>query len=161
MQIFVALLPDYRDGFASSQFLLAIAETLDLLAILDALKSSKASLNNDFAMYKRYAMEESVCYIMVLLHHGVCSVVANLKNLTQSIDDETTENHNVYLFLSSQNAFTTKLKEKLVSCAGFEELLVDMVNLCATNIENQSYVTPDSKHMLIKVTNALWLEVRL
>lgn len=40
-------------NFASEEFLYALAKTLNLFIVVDALKNMKSSLNNDNAMYKR------------------------------------------------------------------------------------------------------------
>lgn len=34
---------------------------------------------------------------------------------------------------------------------GYEELLADIVNLCVDYYENKMYLTPNEKHMLLKV----------
>jgi cytoplasmic FMR1 interacting protein len=39
----------------SESYIYLLIQLLDLLALLDALKNMKASLNNDFSFYKRYA----------------------------------------------------------------------------------------------------------
>lgn len=47
---------EYKEGFASTEFLLTVARTLDLYMVLDMLKNAKASMNNDFSIYKRYGL---------------------------------------------------------------------------------------------------------
>eukprot|EP00158_Paraphelidium_tribonemae_P007486 Partr_v1_DN28266_c0_g1_i2_m75668 putative cytoplasmic FMR1 interacting protein len=124
------MLPEYRDGFASPEFLTILARTLDFIIVIDTLKNAKASLNNDFSIYKR-----------------VCS---HLRNLDAQMEDETTSNLQMYTFLATQNVFASKIKEKLNLCMGYEDILVDLVNHCATLFENQLYVKPEEKHMLLK-----------
>ena len=43
-----------KNAFASQRFLIKLAETFNMFMVIDALKNMKSSLNNDFAMYKRY-----------------------------------------------------------------------------------------------------------
>jgi len=40
-------------NFPSEQFLLILAQSLNMFLVMDALKNMKTSLNNDNAMYKR------------------------------------------------------------------------------------------------------------
>ena len=124
--------------FASTEFLLMLARTLDMILVLDSLKNAKASLNNDFSIYKRAA--------------------ANAKSVLSDLEDENAENHALYNFLAGQNVFMQKTKETLYSIAGADEAIVDMVNHCAYLFENQLYVTPSDKHMLLKsITFGLFL----
>jgi len=47
-------------NFASEEFLYALAKTLNMFIVIDALKNMKSSLNNDNAMYKRYGIPATV-----------------------------------------------------------------------------------------------------
>ncbi len=141
-----ALVPEYRDGFASNDFLLLLAQTLDLFMVMDNLKNAKSSLNNDFSMYKRYGPDFLRAQLPILLH----STMTNLKNVVE-LEDETVENHHLYTFLGTQNVFGLKLKERLGAIGGYDELLIDMVNACASMFDNRLYLTPAEKHSLLKV----------
>ncbi|KAG5457417.1 MAG: hypothetical protein BJ554DRAFT_2576 [Olpidium bornovanus] len=44
---------DQRENFASPEFLFTLGKVMNLFVVMDALKNMKASLNNDFSMYKR------------------------------------------------------------------------------------------------------------
>lgn len=79
------------------------------------------------------------------------SILSNLKNLVGEVEDETLENHALYSFLGTQNIFALKLKEKLSQVIGWEDIMVDVVNYCATQYENKLYVTPESKYSFLKV----------
>jgi cytoplasmic FMR1 interacting protein len=41
-------------AYPSEEYLLTLARMFNLFMVIDALKNMKTSLNNDFAMYKRY-----------------------------------------------------------------------------------------------------------
>ena len=122
--------PDYREGFLSDEFLYILAKSLDLIMTMDILKNGKASLNNDFSLYKR--------------------ILSNLKNLVTNMEEETMENHALYTFLGTQNVFALKLKEKFNQVQGSDEILVDLANYCLSMYERKQFVTPESKHMLLK-----------
>lgn len=102
------------------------------------------------------------------------SIWSNLKNLTGDVDDETMAFTVLYNFLGAQNALSTKLKDALfkdvISAASpggkkkevdpekqaLEDLIVDMINVCAQMFEVKSYTKPEDKHMLLKVRHS-WL----
>lgn len=46
------------------------------------------------------------------------------------------------------------LQQQLEVIHGYEELLADIVNLCADYYDNKLYLTPSEKHMLLKVSDA-------
>lgn len=46
------------------------------------------------------------------------------------------------------------LQQQLEVINGYEELLADIVNLCVDYYENKMYLTPNEKHMLLKVSDA-------
>lgn len=52
---FTAIIPDIkeRELFPSEQFLLGLADLLDLAVNLDIMKNFKGSMTNDLSMYKR------------------------------------------------------------------------------------------------------------
>lgn len=45
------------------------------------------------------------------------------------------------------------LQQQLEVINGYEELLADIVNLCVDYYENKMYLTPNEKHMLLKVSD--------
>ena len=61
--VFKSIVSEYKDGFASSEFLLLLARTLDLILVVDVLKNAKASLNNDFSIYKRFHRQSGLMIV--------------------------------------------------------------------------------------------------
>ena len=55
VDVLTSLIPEIRDKdfFPSVQFLEALARVFDVFVMLDAIKNTKGSMNNDFSMYKR------------------------------------------------------------------------------------------------------------
>lgn len=50
---FKHLIPAKKDAFFSENFLIKMAEIMNMFLTLDTMKNVKTSLNNDFSMYKR------------------------------------------------------------------------------------------------------------
>jgi cytoplasmic FMR1 interacting protein len=65
------------------------------------------------------------------------------------------ESQNLSLFLANQNKITFLLKENLQKIPGYEDVLADVVNLCCKLYENNMYILPQEKHMLLKVLSEL------
>lgn len=61
------------------------------------------------------------------------------------------ESQNLSMFLATQNKIRDTVKENLEKIAGYEELLADVVNICVHMFESKMYLTPNEKHMLVKV----------
>lgn len=57
------------------------------------------------------------------------------------------------LFLATKNKIRDILKEGLEKIQGFDELMSDVVNLCCKLYEQNMYLLPKDKHMLLKVRN--------
>jgi len=93
-----------------------LVKMLDLFTILDALKNMKACLNNDFSFYKR---------------------AFGFLRKSMANDDQTQENHNLYLFLAHQNSITTNLKTEIQQIAGFDDVIALLVNQCARYVEKK------------------------
>lgn len=55
------------------------------------------------------------------------------------------------MFLATQNKIRDTVKENLEKITGYEELLADVVNICVHMFETKMYLTPNEKHMLVKV----------
>lgn len=94
--------------------------------VLDELRKIKASMKNDMSTYRR-AMQS--------LQHA--------QNLHQ-LDE-------LSIFFATPNKIRETLKEELVKIDGFEELLTDIVNICVHFFEQRFYVTPEEKHLYVKV----------
>lgn len=61
------------------------------------------------------------------------------------------ESQNLSMFLATQNKIRDTVKENLEKIAGYEDLLSDVVNLAVHMFESKMYLTPNEKHMLVKV----------
>lgn len=61
------------------------------------------------------------------------------------------ESQNLSLFLATQKKLTFLLKDGLEKIAGYEDVLADVLNLCCKLYENNLYIQPHEKHMLLKV----------
>lgn len=101
-----------------------------MFAVLDALKNMKACLNNDYAFFKRAD---------TFLRRGTGDV--------SMIE----ESQNLSLFLANQNKITLLLKEGLEHIQGYEDVLADVLNMFVRLFESNMYITPNEKHVLLKV----------
>ncbi|CAB1323681.1 unnamed protein product, partial [Coregonus sp. 'balchen'] len=61
------------------------------------------------------------------------------------------ESQNLSMFLANHNKITQSLQQQLEVINGHDELLADIVNLCVDYYDNRMYLTPNEKHMLLKV----------
>ena len=59
------------------------------------------------------------------------------------------------LFLATKNKIRDILKDGLEKIQGFDELLSDVVNLCCKLYEQNMYLLPKDKHMLLKVRHSI------
>ncbi|VDM40991.1 unnamed protein product [Toxocara canis] len=121
--------PEKRKDFVSEAYLLTLGKTLNMFAVLDELKNMKASIKNDFSTFRRSAQ-----FLQVMSD-------------TQTIH----EMQNLSMFLATQNKIKDTLKSELQAIDGYEELLADVVNICALLFENHMYITPAERHMYVKV----------
>ena len=61
------------------------------------------------------------------------------------------ESQNLSLFLANQNKITRLLKEGLETIQGYDDVLADVLSLCVRLQESNMYITPNEKHVLLKV----------
>ena len=61
------------------------------------------------------------------------------------------ESQNLSLFLANQNKITFLLKEGLETIQGYDDVLADVLTLCVKLYESNMYITPNDKHVLLKV----------
>lgn len=61
------------------------------------------------------------------------------------------ESQNLSLFLANQNKITLLLKEGLEQIQGYEDVLADVLNMFVRLFESNMYITPNEKHVLLKV----------
>eukprot|EP01132_Coremiostelium_polycephalum_P008287 gene8287-10183_t len=108
-----------------------LIKILDLLAILNALKNMKACLTNDFSFFKRAS--------------------GFLRKQMSGAEDQTQENHTLYLFLANRNSITATLKQELHTIERFDDVLPFIVNQCADYMEEEKYILPSEKNCLLRV----------
>ncbi|XP_026473678.1 cytoplasmic FMR1-interacting protein-like [Ctenocephalides felis] len=118
-----------RKDFVSEAYLLTLGKFINMFAVLDELKNMKSSVKNDYSTYRRAAQ--------------FLKVMSDSQTLQES--------QNLSMFLATQNKIRDKVKETLERIPGYEELLSDVVNICLHMFETKMYLTPDEKHMLVKV----------
>jgi cytoplasmic FMR1 interacting protein len=119
----------------------ALIKVVDLLQKLDNLKDMKASLNNDFSRYKR----------------ALGSIYSDLPD-GEALSEEM---HALQLFLGNpahpkQLIFYT-LRDAVKRINGHEEVLCEMIEQCASFLDEENYVTPEEKYRLIRAIPHLML----
>lgn len=117
------------DVFVSEDYLLTLGKFLNMLAVLDELKNMKSSVKNDYATYRRAAQ-----FLKVL-----------------SDSSSLQESQNLSMFLATQNKIRDTIKGSLEKIPGYEELISDVINLATHMYEDNLYMLPYEKHMLVKV----------
>uniref|UniRef100_A0A671RLR4 Cytoplasmic FMR1-interacting protein n=1 Tax=Sinocyclocheilus anshuiensis TaxID=1608454 RepID=A0A671RLR4_9TELE len=118
-----------RKDFVSEAYLLTLGKFINMFAVLDELKNMKCSVKNDHSAYKRAAQF--------------------LRKMSEPSSIQ--ESQNLSMFLANHNKITQSLQQQLEVISGYDELLGDIVNLCVDYYENKMYLTPNEKHMLLKV----------
>uniref|UniRef100_A0A673FVE0 Cytoplasmic FMR1-interacting protein n=1 Tax=Sinocyclocheilus rhinocerous TaxID=307959 RepID=A0A673FVE0_9TELE len=118
-----------RKDFVSEAYLLTLGKFINMFAVLDELKNMKCSVKNDHSAYKRAAQF--------------------LRKMSEPSSIQ--ESQNLSMFLANHNKITQSLQQQLEVISGYDELLADIVNLCVDYYENKMYLTPNEKHMLLKV----------
>jgi CYRIA/CYRIB Rac1 binding domain len=128
-QVQVLVSMSSRDA-PSENLIEQLVRLLDMFALLDAVKSMKACLNNDFSFFKR-----TFAYLK--------------KNLAS--DEQNNENHQMYLFLANNNSITSDLKQALKNIMGYDNVFALLVDQCARHVEKHLVVTPSEEHALLRV----------
>ncbi|GMR48351.1 hypothetical protein PMAYCL1PPCAC_18546, partial [Pristionchus mayeri] len=118
-----------RKDFVSEAYLLILARLLNMFVVLDELKNMKASIKNDFSTYRRA--------VQALQGTTAPQALADLNQLS--------------MFLAQQNNIKDQLKKEISLIDGHEELLADVINICAFMYENRLYLSPSEKHLFVKV----------
>ncbi|EFO93077.1 CRE-GEX-2 protein [Caenorhabditis remanei] len=70
---------------------------------------------------------------------------------TMSDTDSIQRMQNLSMFLATQNKIKDDLKLKMKVIEGYEELLSDVISICAHMYEKSAYISPNEKHMYVKV----------
>lgn len=114
-----------------------LIQVLDTILKLDALKNMKAAINNDMATVKRASqfMDKS----------GLTPEQLNF------LDTKSEENALLYSFLSNNNSIISGLKDALIKNAGYEDIIILLIERCADNFEQGQYLFCDQKHSLLRV----------
>ncbi|KAJ3276472.1 Cytoplasmic FMR1-interacting protein 2 [Terramyces sp. JEL0728] len=127
------LIPDVkdRDFFPSEAFLITLANLLDLTVSIDVMKNFKGSMSNDLSMYKR----------------------AKSVLVKDQSDPEFAILPKLVFFLANKDHFAHDLKKALSTMNSFyEEIFLDMINMCTEYLEKGHYLTPSTKHIYIRAT---------
>ncbi|CEF64678.1 Cytoplasmic FMR1-interacting protein [Strongyloides ratti] len=115
------------NDFISEGYLIMLGNILNMFIILDELKNMKSSIKNDFSTFKR--------------------AIQFLESDSNSLH----QMQELSMFLAIQNKIKDDLRSQLQLINGYEELLCDIINNCVYLFENQMYLTPNEKHMLVNV----------
>lgn len=118
-----------RKDFVSEAYLLTLGKFINMFAVLDELKNMKSSVKNDYSTYRRAAQ--------------FLKVMSDSHTLQES--------QNLSMFLATQNKIRDTVKDTIEKINGFEDLICDVVNICVHMFDSRMYLTPEEKHMLVKV----------
>ena len=55
------------------------------------------------------------------------------------------------IILAANHRYSFDFTENLEKVKNYEELFCDIINICLQQFENKDYLTPEEKHMLVKV----------
>ncbi|ORX54817.1 cytoplasmic FMR1-interacting [Piromyces finnis] len=117
----------------SSYFCMTLAEFLDMAMTVDSVKMSKASLNNDFSMYRR--------------------AFSNLpKEYLVSIDKDTINdiNQKLYYFLAEHYQFIQEIRRIFQNNSRLEEIFIEIMNFYCDTFENNQWLLPKERNTLLK-----------
>ncbi|KAI8901764.1 cytoplasmic fragile-X interacting family-domain-containing protein [Globomyces pollinis-pini] len=126
-----AIIPHIKDKdvFPSETFLLTLANILDLAICLDTMKNFKGSMSNDLSMYKRAKS-------MLVKDH---------------LDAEFNSLPKLAMFLANKDFCVNEVKRSLSTISNlYEDIFIDLMNLCAEYLEKGHYIFPNSKHTLLR-----------
>ena len=121
--------PEKRKEFVSEAYLLTLGKLINMFAVLDELKNMKSSVKNDYSSYRRAAQ--------------FLKVMSDPQALQES--------QNLSMFLATHDKIRSTVKEKLEQIQGYDDLLADVINISLQYYENNMYLLPSEKHMLVKV----------
>uniref|UniRef100_A0A1I7YB62 Cytoplasmic FMR1-interacting protein n=1 Tax=Steinernema glaseri TaxID=37863 RepID=A0A1I7YB62_9BILA len=126
--------PEKRKDFVSEAYLLTLGKFMNMFAVLDELKNMKASIKNDFSTFRRAAQS-----------------LQSQQDVKLPASETIRDMHDLSMFLATHNKIRENLKAELQSIDGYEEILADVVNICSYLFENHMYISPDERHMFVKV----------
>ncbi|KAK0400166.1 hypothetical protein QR680_003383 [Steinernema hermaphroditum] len=126
--------PEKRKDFVSEAYLLTLGKFMNMFAVLDELKNMKASIKNDFSTFRRAAQS-----------------LQSQQDVKLQPSETIQYMHDLSMFLATHNKIRESLKSELQNIEGYEEILADVVNICVYLFENHMYISPDERHMFVKV----------
>lgn len=118
-----------RKDFVLEVYLIILGKFINMFVVLDELKNMKCSVKNDYLVYKRVV--QFLCKMVDL------QFIQELQNL--------------FMFLVNYNKIIQFLQQQFEVIFGYEEFLVDIVNLCVDYYENRMYLMFSEKYMFFKV----------
>ncbi|KAK6055495.1 cytoplasmic Fragile-X interacting family protein [Cooperia oncophora] len=135
-----------EEDFVSEAYLLTLGRFLNMFAVLDELKNMKASIKNDFSAFRRrvlhlFVMSSSSFFL------PLSAQFLQVMSDTQTIHDM----QNLSMFLATQNKIKDEVRAKMIKIEAYEELLTDVINICAHMFESHLYLAPSERHMFVKV----------
>lgn len=96
-----------------------------------------------------------ISLIVTIMSHGIIFIMSYRADtfLRRGTGDVSMieESQNLSLFLANQNKITLLLKEGLEHIQGYEDVLADVLNMFVRLFESNMYITPNEKHVLLKV----------
>ena len=123
----------------------ALIKVIDLILKLDNLKDMKASLNNDFARYKR-ALGALSNNPNMSMSPGMMEEQVELQNFLSNQDPRKAKQ---YIFLT--------LRDELKRIMFHEEVLTEILEQALDHMERKLYVTPDERYRNLRVLPHLLL----
>jgi cytoplasmic FMR1 interacting protein len=119
-----------KDLFPSDDFLCCLAEFLDIVVAIDAMKNFKGSMNNDLSTYKR-----------------AISMFPKLQS-----ESEQRQLPLLSFFIATRDQFSLDVKKSLATMnSAAEDFIQDMLNFCVVRVERDNELIPTLKHCFLRV----------
>jgi cytoplasmic FMR1 interacting protein len=119
------------ETLSSDQLLLQLIRLMDVLLVIDSIKSARGALNNDFSFYKRAEKE--------------------VMRFDRSVPDKSLENSELYTYLANTFSTITRMQEAISKLRNFDEVVASILNLTVELFEQQRFMVPSEKFMLVRV----------
>ncbi|KAL7672733.1 hypothetical protein ACOME3_007614 [Neoechinorhynchus agilis] len=132
-----------RREFVSRSHLSTLGKFINVFATLDELKNTKSSVKNDLSAYKRASQ-----FVKSFVGNDLCG---SSESSPQPTPGATYKTQSLSIFLATNNAILNMLVDGLKVIKGFEEVLCEIVTACLSVLNDESYLFPDEKHILVKV----------
>jgi len=118
-----------KSAFMSDQYLHTLGQFINMFAVLDELKNIKASIKNDSSSFRRAA--------------GILKMITNPNEMAMM--------EGFSMFLATNNSIMAEVKRSMNEVPGYEGLMCDIINTYVEKFENNVYLKPTEKHLLVKV----------